>query len=126
MENVAFHSIWAAELTEALLHIWSPLGGVQIAKGGQVSVTDLLNSIFLAGDTTLKLTKKMPLAFLPGADHWYDTVLGLSPRVVAHTAGSFQGFHTKASARQRLQDVGDRARPVRRDARRSARTRCRT
>ena len=40
----------------------------------------------------------MPLAFLPGADHWYDTVLGLSPRVVAHTAGSFQGFHTKASA----------------------------
>ena len=33
MEKVAFHSAWAAELTESLLHIWSPLGGVQIMKG---------------------------------------------------------------------------------------------
>ena len=96
MEKIAFHSAWGAELDEALLHIWSPLGGVQITKGGQVSVTDLLDSLFGGGQVALKLTKKMPLSFLVGVDHWYSGLVGWSPRIAAHLAGSFQGFHTKA------------------------------
>jgi hypothetical protein len=98
MEKIAFHSAWGSTLDEALLHIWSPLGGVQIMKGGEVSVTDLLNALFLGGDVALKLGKKMPLSFWVGPEHWYSGVVGFSPRFTAHLAGSFQGFHTHASA----------------------------
>jgi hypothetical protein len=99
MEKIAWHSAWGAELDEALLHIWSPLGGTMITKGGQVSVTDLLDSLLGGGHTALKIAKKMPFPFFVSSQgEWWVTPVGWSPTIAAHLAGSFQGFHMNASA----------------------------
>jgi hypothetical protein len=103
MEVWARHLGWITDGFEAQLHLWHPLGGVTIMKGGQVSVTDLLSAITGAGHTAFDIGMKMPFKFWllydrRLDDHWYGTPAAFLPTFLSTFPGTFQGFHTNADA----------------------------
>jgi murein DD-endopeptidase MepM/ murein hydrolase activator NlpD len=100
MEDVARHTAWVADSLEALQHIFS-MSGLTITKGGMVSITDLLELLELTALTGFEVGMKMPWKFFIGRKT--GTVGGFAlgkalPFLCFTFPGSFQGFHTNASA----------------------------
>ena len=100
MEDIARHSAWIADGLEATQHVFS-LSGLQITKGGMVSVTDLLELLGTSGQGAFKLGKQMPWKFFieRKTGFWGSLALGTAlPFMLFTFPGTFQGRHTKGTA----------------------------
>jgi hypothetical protein len=116
VERFAYHSAWAADATDFLMHVWSPFWSgvsprsVAIKKGGMPSVADISQMIVTAvaltpealpvGGTHDGRAPRIPLSFACGSNK-----AGRVPPVVlrgaALLAGSLQGIHWNADAGER-------------------------